>query len=162
MRRSLIPMLFAALAVACSEVPTAPLLTASERFDFTYDNPPPPFAVVHGEVSTEYGSFSYTGHFFTNKPGNIAWLQFRSTTTAGVTFSSNARIMSVNGDVSGVGTISINGNTIRLNEIDTFTYQTYRTSNSISFSGGSVRLGTALGPKGGEVICCDVITHDGR
>ena len=158
MRRSLIPMVFAAFAVACADVPTAPLLTVAERYEAFYDNPPPPFAVVHGEVSTEYGSFNFVGHFFTNKPGNIAWLQFKSTTTADVSFSANARIMSVNGDVSGVGTISIGDNTIQLSDVQTFDYQSYRTDKSISFSLGGRGSGTALGPKGigiddGDVAC---------
>lgn len=146
MRRSLIPMLFATFAVACADVPTAPLLAAAEGYEAYYDNPPPPFAVVYGEVSTEYGDFNFVGHFFTNKPGNIAWLQFKSTTKEGVSLSANARIMSVNDDVSGVGTISIDGNTIQLSDIDTFDYQSYRSTRSISFSGGSVNLSTAYGP----------------
>ena len=161
MRRSLIPMLAAVLTFACAEAPTAPLLTAMdpslERAPAP-DYPPPPFAIVSGETSTEYGTFNFVAHFFTNKPGNTAWLQFKSTTTAGVSFSANARIMSNNGVVSGIGTISIGGNTIQLNEIDTFTYQTYRANRSISFSGGDVIEGFALGPKGGEEFC--TITTD--
>jgi hypothetical protein len=159
MRRTLIPMLAAVLAFGCADVPSAPLLAPSQAsFAFSYDHPPPPFAIVNGELTTEYGTVNFVGHFFTNKPGNIAWLQFKSTTTADASFSANARIMSVNGDVSGVGTLSIGDNTIQLSGIQTFTYQTYRSNRSISFSGGDVRLGTALGPKGigideGDVAC---------
>ena len=155
MRVRLSMMLVMAFTVsACSDAPTTPLLTPTEAsFGFWAGDPPPPFAIVSGDVSTEYGDFNFVAHFFTNKPGNIAWLQFKSTTTAGVTFSANARIMSNNGVVSGVGTISIGDNTIQLSEIETFTYQTYRSSRSISFSGGDVRSGYALGPKGGEEVC---------
>ena len=162
MRRSLIPMLAAVLTFACADAPTTPLLTAMdpsfERAPIP-DYPPPPFAIISGDVSTEYGDFNFVAHFFANKPGNIAWLQFKSTTTAGVTFSSNARIMSVNGDVSGVGTVSIGGNTIQLSEIDTFAYQSYRFTNTVSFSGGSVRSGFAVGPKGGGGEVCTIDTE---
>ncbi|MBA3578767.1 MAG: hypothetical protein H0W42_02170 [Gemmatimonadaceae bacterium] len=160
MRRSLITLLAAVFAMACADMPTTPLLTAADAsFDRAPapDYPPPPFAVVDGSASTEHGTFSFTGHFFANKPGNVAWLQFQSTTTEGVTFSSNARIQSVNGKVSGTGTIAIGGNTIYLRDIETFTYQTYRTpSRSISFSGGSIRQGGAVGPNGGGIDCSEV------
>lgn len=165
MRRTFIATVVAVFALGCSEVPTSPLLSAAApSFDrFTYDNPPPPFAVVDGSATTEHGTFSFTGHLFINKPGNVAWLQFQSTTTAGVSFSPNARIMSVNGDVSGVGTISIGDNTIHLNGVNSFTYQTYRTTRSVSFGGGSILRGTA-GTKGlglDDVISCTTACFDG-
>lgn len=146
MRRTLIATMVAVFALACSDVPTSPLLTAGDaRFEREPlpDNPPPPFALVEGSATTEYGSFSFSGHLFINKPGNVAWLQFQSTTTAGVSFSPNARIMSVNGDVSGVGTISIGDNTIHLSDIESFNYQTYRTTNAVTFGGGSITRGFA-------------------
>lgn len=167
MRRSFLSIVVASLAFACADVPSAPVLSADNASAnrFLLDYPPPPFAIVNGVVSTEYGTFSFVGHFFANKPGNIAWLQFKSTSTAGVSFSANARIMSVNGDVSGVGTISIGSNTIQLSGIDTFNYQSYRSTRSISFSGGDVREGFASGPKGGGEVCyeaCVIDSNGGR
>lgn len=161
MRRLLIPMLVSVFVVsACTDAPTAPLLSAADASFERVGDPPPPFAVVDGSAATEYGAFSFTAHFFANKPGNVAWLQFQSTTTQGVSFSSNARIMSVNGKVSGTGTISIGGSTIYLRDIDTFTYQTYRTNKTISFSGGSIRQGGAVGPGSGGGECTIQVCTD--
>ncbi len=157
MRRSLLPMLAAVFVIGCSDLPTTVLAPVDASFDKTPapDYPPPPFETVDGSASTEYGTFDFTAHFFANKPGNVAWLQFQSTTTEGVTFSSNARIQSVNGKVSGTGTIAIGGNTIYLRDIETFNYQTYRTTNTLSFSGGSIRQGGAVGPNGGGIDCTE-------
>ena len=165
MRRSFIPMLAAVFAIACADVPTTPLLTAPdasfERAPLP-DNPPPPFAVLDASASTEYGDFNFVAHLFINKPGNVAWLQFHTSRTTGVTFSSNARIMSVNGDVSGVGTISIGGNTIHLSDIEEFEYATYRTTSSVSFGGGGITRGVAgkkfIGIEDGPAFCTIAIT----
>lgn len=166
MRRTPFLILAASAALACADTsssllePQGPSLAGFVAPDY----PPPPFAVVDGSASTEYGTFSFVAHLFINKPGNVAWLQFKSSATA--TFSANARIMSVNGTPSGVGTISLNGGTIQLNEIDSFVYQTYRTTGSTSFSGGKIwrgftgkdiEIGIGDGP---VVICCDVIVTD--
>lgn len=163
MRSSLAWLASLAFVVACADAPIAPLLQQPPiaSFDEEEDDPPPPWQRVAGSIVIGTGTVNFDANFFANKPGNVAWLQFQSSTTAGVTFSANARIMSVNGDVSGVGTISINGNPIQLNEIDTFNYESYRTNGALSFSGGGIRLGSVKGGgiidgDGGEVICCNI------
>lgn len=141
MRRSFIPMLAAVFAFACSDLPTA---TQLEPMDASFarepggvpevDNPPPPFAIVTGTGEVASMPYSFTAKFFANKPGNIAWLQFTSIVGESATLSSNARIMIQNGEIKGTGTIRVGGNTIDLRTVNSFNYQTYRTTGFVSFS----------------------------
>ncbi|MGI8618816.1 MAG: hypothetical protein ACR2L6_06960 [Gemmatimonadaceae bacterium] len=138
MRSRLIVFAFAALTVACSDAPIAPLLQPLEaRFGEYEDDPPPPWAVVGGGGTTPTGSFSYTANFLVNPPGNVAWLHFTGGTN--VRFSGGARLLSVNGNVKGVGTMTVGGTTYNLSSVATFTYDASCTTNvaasCASFSG---------------------------
>ena len=164
MRRSWIATMAAVFAIGCTEVPSAPLLEPVAA-SFETSEPPPPWAVASGSISTEYGEISFSAGLFINKPGNVAWLQFHTVSSVDgtATATKNARIMSLNGKVSGVGTISVGGNTIYLNEVTTFTYSTYRTTKTVSFSGGSILRGTASTGKvgGDEGSCTSACYEDG-
>ena|SRR5687768_2299046 len=123
MRRTPILMLAAVFALACADTPSSPMLEpAVPSFDRAPvpDYPPPPYAIITGDVSTEHEAATYTANFFVNKPGNVAWLMFTGGT--GVTFSQGARIMSVNGNVSGFGTMTIGGSTYKLNTVSDFDF----------------------------------------
>jgi len=153
MRRSLITILAAVFAMACADMPTTPLLTATdasfERAPVP-DYPPPPFATVDGTAETAYGTVTFVAHFFANKPGNVAWLQFKS---GSAVFSANARIMSNNGTVSGIGTITLAGGVVDLSKVTVFNYLSYRATNALSFSGGDISSGSAWLKRGGDEAC---------
>lgn len=119
-----------AFVLACADAPSAP-----QQFDeaaspfqqpglmsYTFDGrPPPPWAIIEGGGTTEHGEpFVWFANLFINKPGNVAWVMFTGGTN--VSFSPNARIMSVNGNVVGVGTLTVGGTTFQLSSVQTMSY----------------------------------------
>ncbi|MBA3776668.1 MAG: hypothetical protein H0X11_09545 [Betaproteobacteria bacterium] len=130
MRSRLIVFAFAAFTVACSDAPIAPLLQPLEASFGEYDdNPPPPWAVVGGSGATETEAvFSYTANFLVNPPGNVAWLHF--TGGENVKFSGGARLLSVNGNLKGVGTLTVGGTTYQLSSVATFEFNASCTTNT--------------------------------
>lgn len=138
MQTRLLVFALAALTMACSDAPTAALLQPVEaRFGEWEDDPPPPWITNAGDGATESGAFSYTGNFLVNPPGNVAWLNF--TGGVNVKFSQGARLLSVNGNVSGVGTMTVGGTTYKLSSVESFEYDATCTTNRAvscaSFSG---------------------------
>src|SRR5687768_3361147 len=143
MRRSPFLMLAAVVALACADTPSSPLLEPQmPSFDKggapapAPDYPPPPFAIIEGGGTTaENIAFTYIANFFVNKPGNVAWVMF---TGGSATFSNNARIVSVNGNVSGFGTMTVGGTTYQLNTVNEFGFNgncTVTRGSCASFSG---------------------------
>ena len=123
MRRTPFLMLAASFALACADSTSSPLLEPQgPTLDRVVapDYPPPPYAIIEGGGVSGEMPFTYFANFFVNKPGNVAWLMF--TGGEGVTFSRNARIMSVNGKVIGIGTLTVGGTTYKLNTVSSFTY----------------------------------------
>src|SRR5688500_12765361 len=123
MRRTPFLMLAAVFALACADSPSSPMLEPQgPSFDRAPvpDYPPPPYAIISGDGTTaENVAFTYIANFFVNKPGNVAWVMF---TGGSATFSNNARIMSVNGNVSGFGTMTVGGRTYQLNTVSDFDF----------------------------------------
>lgn len=140
MRSPFIPLLAVAFIVACADVPTTPLLQPG---DPNFDNPPPPWALIEGILSTDGGSslarFSrvagggaagmshspegttarYRAWLLVTPGGQAALLRFTEGGTA--TFSKGAMITKVNGKVSGRGTMTVGGHTYDLGAVTTFT-----------------------------------------
>lgn len=146
MRRSFLGIAALAFVTACADGPVGPALTELAPTGpnlYTMDNPPPPWAVVHGEASVEYEGvsygFSYVGWVFINKPGNVAWLMFRDAGTT-ATFSGGARLMNVNGRVIGTGSVTVGGNTVPFSSVTSFSVDrsctTDRGASCVSFGGG--------------------------
>lgn len=144
MRSPLAPLVAVAFMVACADGVTTPLLQpGGPNF---YDNPPPPWAEVEGDVSTNGGGtaasilplFSraapggmsashfpggnagtYRGWLLVSPGGQAKILRFAEGGT-NVTFSNGARIMKVNGKVSGHGTMTVGGHSYDLSLVDEF------------------------------------------
>ena len=143
------------LAVGCSDSPTATLLEPADALLGTWaGEPPPPWAIAHGTAESYNQVFTWTGHFLATPTDKLAWLQFKS--ADGATFSRGARIMSRNGIVSGFGTVTLaGGQVVDLKTVDTFTYETWRTTGIVSFSGENF-AGSTFRKGGGEVcVGCD-------
>lgn len=158
MRSPFLLAVAALLAVGCSDSPTATVLAPSDALLGEWaGEPPPPWAIAHGTAEAYNQVFTWTGHFLSTPTDKLAWLQFKGAT--GATFSRGARIMSRNGIVSGFGTVTLaDGQVVDLKTVTTFTYETWRTSGVVSFSGENIS-GRSFGKGGGEVVCCDIITH---
>lgn len=141
MRSPFIPLVAVAFIVACADVPTTPLLQPGEP---SFDNPPPPWAEVSGDVTTDGGSSlsiaplmsrsatggpsathvggpvaTYKGWLLVTPRGQASILRFADGGT-NVTFSKGARIMKVNGKVSGTGTMTVGGHSYDLSLVDEF------------------------------------------
>ncbi len=140
MRSPLIPLVAVAFIVACADGVTTPLQPGEPNF---YDNPPPPWAEVYGDVTTAGTSLSiaplmsrsapgspsathvggpiatYKGWLLVSPGGQASILRFADGGT-NVTFSKGARIMKMNGKVSGVGTMTVGGHPYDLSLVDEF------------------------------------------
>lgn len=144
MRRSLMGIALVALFTACADEPLSPtLLSPGEARFFEVDNPPPPWAVIGGEIESNTATYTYVAHFFVNKPGNVAWVSFQNGGTA--QFSPNARLMVANGKVIGVGTMTLGANIYQLSSTRSFSAD----RNCMS-STGPVRVGPSCATFGGE------------
>jgi hypothetical protein len=131
-----------ALVAGCADAPMSPLLQPGAANLATFDGrPPPPWAIIEGSGSAEM-PFTYTGYLFINKPGNIAWLKLNAGTN--VTFSPNAMLLSVNGEVSGVGTMKVGSTTYQLSSVTSFEASRDCMGGSVSTARGS--CGSFEGP----------------
>lgn len=142
MRSPFIPLVAMAFTVACADGVTTPLLQPGEP-NF-YDNPPPPWAEISGEIITDGGTLlsiaplmsrsapdgprathagaptaTYRGWLLVSPGDRAAILRFADGGT-NVTFSNGARIMKVNGKVSGHGTMTVGGHSYALSLVDEF------------------------------------------
>lgn len=170
MRRSYLGLAALVFAAACTDGPVAPVPTEKApqmASFFTFDNPPPPWAIISGEASANNEAFSYVGWVFINRPGNVAWLMFRNGGTA--TFSAGARLMNVNGKVVATGTVTVGSNSYDLSGITSFSVDRSCTNGStacVTFGGGGFSSGRAVwtgelantrirkpGDGGGDDVC---------
>lgn len=137
MRSRFIPLVGVAFIVACADGATAPLLQPGQP---SYDNPPPPWALIEGEVTTDGAllglSFSRSAdgpavmsHAGSNTATYRAWLLvtprdhaafLRFTNDGTAKFSNGAMISKVNGKVSGRGTMTVSGHTYELSAVTQF------------------------------------------
>lgn len=141
MRSPLIPLVAVAFIVACADGVTTPLQPGEPNF---YDNPPPPWAEISGDILTDGGTSlsiaplmsrsapgspsathvggpiaTYKGWLLVSPGGQASILRFAEGGT-NVTFSKGARIMKVNGKVSGAGTMTVGGHSYNLSLVDEF------------------------------------------
>lgn len=141
MRSPFIPLVAVAFIVACADGATTPLLQPGVP---NFDNPPPPWAEVSGDITTDGGSAlsivplmsrsapggpsathvggpaaTYKGWLLVTPRGQSSILRFADGGT-NVTFSKGARISKVNGKVSGVGTMTVGGHAYDLSLVDEF------------------------------------------
>lgn len=141
MRSRFISLVAATFALACADVPTAPVVQPPDGIFSFEGDPPPPWAGITGEILTDGGGLSlslsgaggfglsfshsaggntavYVGWLLVTPGGHAAILRF--TEGANVTFSSGARIMKVNGKVSGVGRMTVGGHSYDLSAVTVF------------------------------------------
>ena len=143
MRFSSIALVATAFALACADVPTTPLLEPGSP-TFGLDNPPPPFALIEGVITTdgsgdilssvsltrvaEGGALMshsgvntgvYRGWLLVTPGGRTAILRFAEG-GKNVTFSKGATISKTNGKVTGRGTVTVGGHTYDLRAVTEF------------------------------------------
>ena len=141
MRSRSIALVATAFVVACADAPTTPLLQP-ESPGFVLGKAPPPWALIEGEVTTDGAVLSianlsriasdgalmshngsntgtYRAWLLVTPGGRNAMLRFVENGT-NVTFSRDAMIRSVNGRVSGTGTMTVGGHTYDLSAVTEF------------------------------------------
>lgn len=146
MRSPLISLLAATFALACADVPSAPLLQPPDGSHASDGKAPPPWAETSGEVTTDGGGSTFalsplmsrggaSGPSFSHSAGGntavyVGWLLVTPGEHAAilrfadggtnVTFSKGAAIMKVNGKVSGRGTMTVGGHKYELSAVTEF------------------------------------------
>ena len=146
MRSPFIPLVAVIFAMACVDVPTAPLVQPPDGGLLVLGKAPPPWAEISGEITTDGEgsllslsplfsgagtggpSFShsvggntgtYVGWLLVTPGGQTTILRFAAGGN-NVTFSSGAVIMKVNGKVSGRGTMTVGGHKYDLSAVTEF------------------------------------------